>query len=77
MKNQKKYQKRLQISDEQIIIQNKINKLLHFLPNLALEDVPVGKDEKTNKLIEQYGSIKKFTFKPEISCRFRVKKINK
>ena len=61
------------LSDEQIIIQNKLNKILHFLPNLALEDVPVGKDEKTNKLIEQYGNVKKFTFKPKSHVELGVK----
>ncbi len=53
------------ISEDQIIAQNKLNKLLHILPNLALEDVPIGKDERSNKLIEQFGTIKKFSFKPK------------
>ena len=51
------------LSNEQIIVQKKLNKILHILPNLALGDVPVGKDEKSNKLIEKYGSVKKFSFK--------------
>ena len=33
------------ISDEQITAQKKLNDYC-FLPNLALDDVPVGKDEK-------------------------------
>ncbi len=53
------------ISDEQIKVQKKLNDLLFFLPNLALEDVPVGKDEKLNKLIEQKGNIRKFNFDPK------------
>ena len=52
---------------------NKINKILHFLPNLALDDVPIGKDEKTNKLIEQFGSIKKFNFKPKSHIELGLK----
>ena len=55
----------LKISKQQIISQNKLNEILHFLPNIALEDVPIGKDEKSNKLIKQYGKIKKFSFKPK------------
>ena len=51
--------------NEQSIIQNKLNKILYLLPNLALDDVPVGKDEKSNKLIGQFGIIKKFSFKPK------------
>ena len=51
------------ISKEQLEIQNNLNELLNFLPNLALDDVPVGKDEKSNKLIKKIGDIKKFSFK--------------
>ena len=46
------------ISKEQIISQKKLDELLHILPNLAQEDVPVGKDESSNKLIKKYGKIK-------------------
>ena len=53
------------LEKEQIIIQTKLNKLLYVMPNLALDDVPVGKDDKSNKLINQFGSIKKFGFKPK------------
>ena len=55
----------IKLSDEQINTQKKLNQLLHLIPNLALDDVPVGKDEKSNKLIEQHGSIKKFSYKPK------------
>ena len=53
------------ISKEQIISQKKLDELLHILPNLAQEDVPVGKDESSNKLIKKYGKIKEFAFKPK------------
>tara|TARA_B100001939_G_scaffold346221_1_gene364526 strand:+ start:228 stop:1475 length:1248 start_codon:yes stop_codon:yes gene_type:complete len=53
------------LSKEHVITQNKLNKLLYILPNLALDDVPIGKDEKSNKLINQFGVIKKFSFKPK------------
>ena len=42
---------------------NALNKIIHSLPNLALNDVPIGKDDKSNKLIKKEGSIKKFSFK--------------
>ncbi len=51
------------ISKEQIIAQKKLNELLYVIPNLAQDDVPIGKDEKSNKLIHQFGKIKKFHFK--------------
>ena len=71
-KNQSNFEKSKKISDEiakisqeQNIVQNKLNKLLHFLPNLAQNDVPIGKDEKSNKLIKKFGKIKEFSFKPK------------
>tara|TARA_B100002019_G_scaffold287866_1_gene300527 strand:+ start:280 stop:1527 length:1248 start_codon:yes stop_codon:yes gene_type:complete len=62
------------LSNKQIIVQKKLNKILHILPNLALGDVPVGKDEKSNKLIEKYGSVKKFSFKPKSHVELGFKK---
>ena len=53
------------ISNKQYITQKKLDKLLYILPNLALDDVPIGKDEKSNKLVEKIGTIKKFSFKPK------------
>ena len=53
------------ISKEQITAQHKLNELLHILPNLAKDDVPIGKDEKSNKLIKKFGTIKDFDFKPK------------
>ena len=43
--------------------QHKINEIIYSLPNIALDDVPVGKDEKSNKLIKKVGKIKDFSFK--------------
>ena len=43
-------------------IKKMLNEKLYFLPNVALDDVPVGKNESSNKLIRQYGTIKKFEF---------------
>ena len=53
----------LELEKKQIISQSEIDKILFSLPNLAQEDVPVGRDEKSNKLIKKKGDIKKFTFK--------------
>ena len=53
------------ITKEQEIAQNTLNKLLYILPNLALEDVPVGKDDSSNKIIKKFGKIKEFSFKPK------------
>ena len=42
----------------------KLNELIHFIPNIAQPDVPIGKDEKSNKLIKKFGKIKEFSFNP-------------
>ena len=51
------------LSKRQSESQNELNKIIHSLPNIALNDVPVGNDEKSNKLIKKEGSIKKFSHK--------------
>ena len=43
--------------------QNELDKILYSLPNLAHDDVPVGKDQSLNKLVKKNGNIKKFSFK--------------
>ena len=53
------------ITNEQVIAQKKLDDLLHILPNLALDDVPIGKDEKSNKLMNQVGKVKQFSFVPK------------
>ena len=53
------------ISKNQLIAQKNINNVLNMMPNLALDDVPIGKDENSNKLISQNGSIRKFSFEPK------------
>ena len=51
-----------EIAKNQIFLQHKIFVILSKIPNIAMDDVPVGVDEKFNKLIKQNGIIKKFTF---------------
>ncbi len=54
-----------EISKKQSIAQTKLENLLYILPNIALDDVPVGKDEKSNKLIKNFGNKKDFLFTPK------------
>ena len=54
----------LKLSQDQLIAQKKLNELIHFIPNIAQPDVPIGKDEKSNKLIKKFGKIKEFSFNP-------------
>ena len=51
------------LEKEQNEIQNQLNQIIFSLPNTALDDVPFGTDEKSNKLIKKIGKIKEFSFK--------------
>ena len=69
-KDKSNFDKSKKVSDEILIIskkqfesQNKLNQVLFSLPNIALDSVPVGKDEKLNTLIKKVGKIKNFSFK--------------
>jgi len=45
-------------------LKNELDLALSSLPNIALEDVPIGIDEKSNKEVKKIGKVKKFNFKP-------------
>ncbi len=51
------------LEESQKKIQKKIDSILNFIPNIALNDVPLGKDEKSNKELNKVGEIPKFNFK--------------
>ena len=53
-----------QLNKDQIKVKNEIETFLSSLPNLALDDVPIGKDESMNKEISKTDGITKFDFKP-------------
>ena len=52
------------LDKDHLIMKNKIETALSSLPNIALDDVPIGKDETSNKEIKKVGDINKFDFKP-------------
>ena len=52
----------ISLSKSQSELQNKITSILSTIPNIAHEDVPVGKDEKSNKKMYTKGNIRKFDF---------------
>ena len=43
-------------------VKNKLDIILSSLPNIPLNDVPIGKDENSNKEIKKNGNIKEFNF---------------
>jgi len=68
--DKKQFEKSKNISNEinQLIIEEKkigkkISQILDVIPNIGLDDVPVGSDEKSNKIINLTGEIPKFSFK--------------
>ena len=52
------------LNKEQSVLKNKIESELSSLPNIALDDVPIGKDENSNKEIKKVGNVINFNFKP-------------
>ena len=71
-KDEEKFKKSKQISNEikklendLEVLKDSINKILYFLPNIALDDVPIGSDEKFNKELRKVGKIPNFKFKPK------------
>ena len=70
-KDERKFSRSKEISTEIEKIENSLLKvkrdieiILDSLPNIALDDVPVGKDETFNKEIKKIGVIPSFNFKP-------------
>ena len=54
-----------EISKKQKIVKDKLDNILNSIPNIPLNDVPVGKDENSNKEVVKVGHIQKFNFKPK------------
>ena len=53
-----------QLSESQKELNKEILSIISSIPNIALNDVPIGKNETSNKEIKKIGEIKKFDFKP-------------
>ena len=52
------------IEKKQTKLKSEIEKILNSLPNIALDDVPLGRDENSNKEVKKVGEVSKFEFKP-------------
>ena len=51
------------LSKKQLISSNNLNDLMSSIPNISIEDVPIGKNENDNVEISKSGVINKFDFK--------------
>jgi len=61
--------------DLQINIKKKIDSTLGSLPNIALDNVPIGNNDMSNKIIEKFGEIPDFDF--SVSSHHEIgKKLN-
>ena len=82
-KDKSNFDKSKKISEEISILvkkqnesQKKLNQIIFSLPNIALDDVPLGKDEKSNKLIKKVGKVKDFSFKVKSHAEIGFKNKN-
>ena len=53
------------LSKNQKNVKDQLDQILSNIPNLPLSDVPVGKDENSNKEVVKSGEIKEMSFKPK------------
>ena len=53
------------LSKNQKNVKDQLDQILSNIPNLPLNDVPVGKDENSNKVVVKSGEIKEMSFKPK------------
>ena len=72
VKDSKMFEKSKKISEliskyskDQVDIKIQLDDILSSLPNIALNDVPIGKDDTFNKEISKNGEAPKFNFKPK------------
>ena len=61
----KKIKEELKVLEEDLKkYEEEVNKLLSAVPNVPLDEVPVGKDESFNVEVKKWGTPKKFDFTP-------------
>ena len=53
------------LSKNQKNVKDQLDQIISNIPNLPLSDVPVGKDENSNKEVVKSGEIKEMSFKPK------------
>jgi len=54
-----------QLNNDQNKIDEDLNSILSNIPNIALNDVPIGLDDKSNVEIKKIGTIPSFNFEPK------------
>lgn len=65
IENLKKLKEKIKILESELeVVEKELNENLYQLPNLPLFGVPVGKDEKDNKILYEVGERTEFKFQP-------------
>lgn len=66
IENLKKLKEKIKILEDELeLVEKDLNENLYQLPNLPLPDGPVGKDERSNKILYEIGERLKFNFEPK------------
>lgn len=53
------------LKEQEANVENELNKILSFIPNLLADDVPQGQDESGNIVVDTIGVPKQFSFTPK------------
>ena len=53
------------LTKDQAQVKSKLDSILSSIPNIPLSDVPIGKDETSNKELKKFGTIPNFNFEPK------------
>lgn len=62
----KKIKEELKNPEKQLAeVEKEINKLVSYIPNIPLDEVPVGKDATSNVEIKKWGKVPRFDFQPK------------
>ncbi len=66
-----------QISTEEALlkeVEEEMNELLFFVPNIPQEEVPVGNDDADNKVLRKWGEPTRFAFEPKAHWELGVER---
>tara|TARA_Y100000590_G_scaffold97843_1_gene111336 strand:- start:27 stop:1286 length:1260 start_codon:yes stop_codon:yes gene_type:complete len=53
------------LTKDQAQVKSKLDSILSSIPNIPLSDVPIGKDDTSNKEVKKFGTIPNFNFEPK------------
>lgn len=51
-----------ELEEKEVLLENEIKELMYKIPNIIDDSVPIGKDDKDNVVIKEYGNKRSFDF---------------